>query len=367
MSSEPARYVFGPVPSRRLGRSLGIDPIPLKTCNWNCVYCQLGRTRPFVTCRGQYSPRDVVLREVEEALNRSGGTDIDWITFVGSGEPLLHREMGGLLTGVKQLTRIPVAVLTNGALLRLPEVRAEMLTADAVLPSVDAGSPELYRRINRPHPSLDFEGFIEGLVLFRAEFSGRLWVEVMLIGGLNDDPGALADLARVLDRIRPDAVHVNTPVRPPAEVWVQPPSPERVAEAVALFGCVARAVPPQIEEEMISAASPRGHGMIEAVDSVESGDVATSTLTAAGGGHSEVFELADRIAAVITRHPLAEADLALLFADNSAGQIRTALDTLVSQGRAQPIMRFGVRFYGPSGTRYAAVPRSGRGPGVPPS
>jgi wyosine [tRNA(Phe)-imidazoG37] synthetase (radical SAM superfamily) len=329
VSSEPARYVFGPVPSRRLGRSLGIDPIPLKTCNWNCVYCQLGRTRPFVTCRGRYSSPDVLLREVEVALNRWGDDDIDWITFVGSGEPLLHREFGSLLSGVKQLTRIPVAVLTNGALLRLPEVRAEMLTADAVLPSVDAGSPELYRRINRPHPSLDFEGFIEGLVSFRDEFSGRLWVEVMLIEGLNDDPAALADLARVLDRIHPDAVHVNAPVRPPAEVWVRPPSAERLAEAVALFGRAAGAVPPQMETETVSASSPGELG----------------------------FELADRIAAVITRHPLAEADLALLFGDKTADEIRIALDTLVSQGRAQPVTRFGVRFYGPGGTHYAAVPR----------
>lgn len=341
MSVGLPQYVFGPVPSRRLGRSLGVDTVPLKTCNWNCVYCQLGRTRSFTTRRGSFSATDAVVREVKDALDRLGGRDVDWITFVASGEPLLDLAIGREVESIKQMTDVPVAVITNGSLLRLPEVRRELLAADAVLPSVDAGSPALYRRINRPHPSLGFQEFVDGLVVFRSEFAGKLWLEVMLVAGLNDGPDALADLTRVLDRIRPDAVHVNTPVRPPAESWAAAPSPERVEEAVALFGRVARAVPPHVEGDRALAGSQGEH-------------------RPADGGGAGISELADTIAAVIGRHPMDEKTLSHVFRGSTAEEIRAALDTLISQGRAQSVTRFGVRFYGPAGARYAAdsSPRS---------
>lgn len=329
------QYVFGPVPSRRLGCSLGVDTVPLKTCNWNCVYCQLGRTRPFTTRRGPLSSTDVVLGEVKEALDGLGGRSLDWITFVGSGEPLLDIAVGDQVKCIKQMTDVPVAILTNGSLLQLPEVRSEILAADAVLPSLDAGSPALYRRINRPHPSLGFHEFIEGLVAFRKEFAGKLWVEVMLVGGVNDRPEALADLARILDRIHPDAIHLNTPVRPPAEAWVRPPSSEQLAEAVDLFGRVAKALPPSLEAERSSEVLP---GERRAADR--------------GGPGTSV--LAHSIAAVIKRHPMDEEALIHLFCDSTAEEIRAALDALLSQGRAQTVTRFGVRFYGPAGSRYAA-------------
>jgi wyosine [tRNA(Phe)-imidazoG37] synthetase (radical SAM superfamily) len=140
------KYVFGPVPSRRLGQSLGIDTIPLKTCNWNCVYCQLGRTVPLTNKRREYFPRDEIIAEVEQALGTHKPGEIDWVTFVGSGEPMLHAGMGWLIRKVKELTessahRLPVAVITNGSLLYMPEVREELAAADAVLPTLDAGTP----------------------------------------------------------------------------------------------------------------------------------------------------------------------------------------------------------------------------------
>ena len=147
-------YVFGPVPSRRLGQSLGVDTIPLKTCNWNCVYCQLGRSEPLINERREYVPREIIMAEVKETLQNHRPGEIDWVTFVGSGEPTLHSGIGWLIRQVKAFTDIPVAVITNGSLLYLPAVREELAPADAVLPTLDAGSAQLYRQINRPYPAL---------------------------------------------------------------------------------------------------------------------------------------------------------------------------------------------------------------------
>ncbi|HIE57985.1 MAG TPA: radical SAM protein, partial [Anaerolineales bacterium] len=180
------KYVFGPVPSRRLGQSLGIDPVPLKTCNWNCVYCQLGRSKPMTNERKDFFPVEEILAEVEEALAVHQPGEIDWVTFVGSGETTLNASIGALIRAVKTLTPLPVAVITNGALLYQPQVRAELVAADAVMPSFDAGNPQLYRRINRPHPDLTYERLLNGLLAFREKYEGHLWVEVMLIKDLND-------------------------------------------------------------------------------------------------------------------------------------------------------------------------------------
>lgn len=170
------QYVFGPVPSPRLGQSLGIDPIPFKTCNWNCVYCQLGRTAPLTNERRDYFPPDEILTQVKMALDAHQPGEIDWVTFVGSGEPTLHASLGRMIRQVKSLTHVPVAVITNGSLLYLPDVRDELLAADAVLPTLDAGSEALYRTINRPWPELTFERLVEGLITFRQAYARKLWI-----------------------------------------------------------------------------------------------------------------------------------------------------------------------------------------------
>jgi len=215
------KHVFGQVPSRRLGRSLGIDPVPFKTCNWNCVYCQLGYTAPLVAERAEYCPTDELLDEVRQALVEHAG-QIDWITFAGSGEPTLHLGMGDMLRGIKAMTALPVAVITNGSLLCRSDVREDLALADAVMPTLDAGSEELYLRIVRPHRDFSFDRLVEGLTEFSVRYRGRLRIEVMLIRGLNDTDEALRDLARVLRRIGPDEVHINLPIRPPAVSWVKP-------------------------------------------------------------------------------------------------------------------------------------------------
>ena len=158
--------VFGPIPSRRLGQSLGIDPIPLKTCNWNCVYCQLGRSTPLVNERKNYFVPEAILAEVQAALAAHRPGDIDWITFVGSGEPTLHASIGLLIRQVKTLTDLPVAVITNGSLLYLPEVRQELSAADAVLPTLDAGNAQSLSQNQSPLARVDFRaaaGWADGI------------------------------------------------------------------------------------------------------------------------------------------------------------------------------------------------------------
>ncbi len=233
------------MPSRRLGRSLGVDPIPFKTCNWNCVYCQLGGTFPLTSTRAECVPAEEIVAEVHRAL---ATCEPDFITFVGSGEPTLHSRLGWMIRQVRRPQGPPVAVVTNGSLLRLPEVRQELLGADVVLPSLDAGSERLYRQVNRPHPDLDLEGFLAGLEAFRGEFRGRIWIEVMLVGGLNDDDEALRDLASALARVGPDEVHLNVPVRPPGESWVWPPLPDRLERAREILGATAHTLAPPVEE-----------------------------------------------------------------------------------------------------------------------
>jgi len=318
------KYVFGPVPSRRLGQSLGIDTIPLKTCNWNCVYCQLGRTVPLTNERREYYPRDEILAEVEQALAAHKPGEIDWVTFVGSGEPTLHIGLGRLIRKVKKLTTLPVAVITNGALLYLPEVREELAVADVVLPTLDAGNAKLYRKINRPHPDITFERLVDGLIAFRKEYLGVLWVEVMLVRGLNDTEEALREIATVLERVRPDEVHINLPTRPPVETWVEPPDEEGLMRALAILGDVAHVVHP----------------------------------TEGGFDLSGSENVVDAIVGIITRHPMREDELRRALEKWTPGLVDAALEQLASSGQAQAVERYGMRFWSASPAHYPEKSRN---------
>jgi wyosine [tRNA(Phe)-imidazoG37] synthetase (radical SAM superfamily) len=313
------KYVYGPVPSRRLGQSLGVDPVSFKTCNWNCIYCQLGRSTPTTNERRDYVPAQQVVSEVRAALDRHEPGEIDWITFVGSGEPTLNASLGRMIREVKGGTNLPVAVITNGALLHRPDVREEIRAADAVLPSLDAGSEALYRIINRPRPELPFDLVVDGLIAFRDEFPGKLWIEVMLIQALNDTETALHELAAVLRRIGPDEVHVNLPVRVPAEPWVEPPDDDGLMRATALLGGVARIIHPSVGSFDLS-------------------------------GHRNVT---DAVIEIIKRHPMRHEELVQALHRWTEGQVSQALEDLAADGRAQVIERYGHRFWTASQATYA--------------
>ncbi len=312
------KYVFGPVPSRRLGQSLGIDPVPLKTCNWNCVYCQLGRSKPLVNERREYFPRQDILAEVKQALATHRPGEIDWVTLIGSGETTLHLGVGWLVREIKAITDLPVAVITNGSLLYLPELRVDLSAADAVLPSLDAGNAALYRKINRPHPQASFKRLVDGLAAFRKEYQGKLWVEVMLVRGLNDTEEALREIAEVLRQIKPDEVHILQPDRPPVETWVQPPDENGLLRARAILGELAKVIHP-----------------------------ASGTFDLSG---SE--SLLDAVVGIITRHPMLEHELISTLNNFSTGDVTAVLRDLEASGRAQVVERFGVRYWSASPSYY---------------
>lgn len=320
------QYVFGPVPSRRLGQSLGIDTIPLKTCNWNCVYCQLGRTKPLINERKEYFPPDDILTEVRQALDAHQPGEIDWVTFVGSGEPMLHSRMGYLIRKVKDMTDLPVAVITNGSLLYQPEVRQELLPADAVLPSLDAGTPGLYRHINRPHADLTFDRLLAGLIDFRREYRGKLWVEVMLVRGLNDTSEALRSLVEALRLVQPDAVHINLPTRPPAETWVRPPDEESLMRAMAILGNITEVIHP-----------------------------AEGSFDLSGYDNP-----VDAVIGIITRHPMRHEELERTLDRWSPGRVREVLAELQASKRAQVVERYGMRFWSAAPSVYPDEEQSQR-------
>ncbi|MCX7984450.1 MAG: radical SAM protein [Bacteroidetes bacterium] len=228
------KYIFGPVPSRRLGRSLGVDIIPSKLCTYDCIYCEVGKTDKRGLARKEYYPTHEIVAEVKRAVAEF--TDLDHITLSGSGEPTLHSGIGNIIRSIKEFTMIPIAVLTNGSLLPLPEVRQSLLEADVVSPSLDAVSEDVFQRIDRPHPKIHIAEVIEGIRLFRKEYKGKLWLEILFAQGVNDSDNELQKFKEVIESIQPDMIHLNTIVRPPAYPTAQPVSEERLQAIQKFFG-----------------------------------------------------------------------------------------------------------------------------------
>jgi wyosine [tRNA(Phe)-imidazoG37] synthetase (radical SAM superfamily) len=233
MSALRRRCVYGPVPSRRLGRSLGIDLVPYKTCSYDCVYCQLGRTTNKTIKLAEYVSLDGVYEELAEKLRLD--PDPDFITLAGSGEPTLHAGIGDLIAGIKRMTSIPVAVLTNGSLLWMPEVRASLAAADLIVPSLDAANQQSFERVNRPHPDIPFEKMAEGLGAFADGFRGKIWLEVFVLSGITDLRDEIGGIAFIANRLRPSRVQLNTATRPPVEDYALPAPAERLEELRGLF------------------------------------------------------------------------------------------------------------------------------------
>jgi wyosine [tRNA(Phe)-imidazoG37] synthetase (radical SAM superfamily) len=289
----PERWVYGPVPSRRLGRSLGVSPVPHKACTYDCVYCQLGRTTMLSVERRRYLPPGTLLGEVGEALDRE---EVDHVTIVGDGEPTLSLDLGLLIGRIKARWDAPVAVITNGALLHDPEVRHELAGADVVLPSLDAPDEALWRRINRPHPDLSYDRVLEGLREFSAGFGGVLRLEFMLVWGLNDSEGALEGLRAAIGSIGPDRVDLMVPTRPPSEAWAGPPESGRVLRAMRVLGA-------------------------------EGPSMALTDATFGTGGHASAEEA---VLAVGSRHPLRERE-ARAIERGMGGE--GAVDRMLADGR----------------------------------
>jgi wyosine [tRNA(Phe)-imidazoG37] synthetase (radical SAM superfamily) len=302
------RFVYGPVASRRLGFSLGVDIIPFKTCTLDCLYCQLGSTgRTTIRRRSWFPPREV-LAQVQAALD--SGQKIDAITFSGSGEPTLNKDLGRIIRAIKRVTRIPVAVLTNGTLLTRRDVRRDLAAADIVVPSLDAVPAGLFRRVNRPHPSLLNAKIIDGLARFRDEYRGEIRLEIMLVKGVNDSPNHIEALKAAVARIRPDRIELNTVVRPPADRRARPLGPADLRRVRAVLGPRAEAVASFARRKQAPAA-----GALERA-----------------------------VLATVGRRPQTAEDIAVALGRHR-DEVLKALSTLVGRGRARTVVHGGKAYF----------------------
>jgi wyosine [tRNA(Phe)-imidazoG37] synthetase (radical SAM superfamily) len=225
------KYLFGPVPSRRLGISLGIDLVPLKTCSYNCIYCECGKTTNLTIERKEYVPTEEVITEIDQFLSRK--PKLDFITFSGSGEPTLHSEIGRIAHHLK--TRHPgyrLALLTNGSLFWDENLRDDVREIDVIIPSLDAATDKIFKKINRPHHSLDIDSIISGLELLRLDFKGEIWLEIFIAPDLNDQIPELDCIKNAIMRIKPDKIQLNTLDRPGVVGWIQPLPKEEMEKIV---------------------------------------------------------------------------------------------------------------------------------------
>lgn len=284
------KYIYGPVPSRRLGLSLGISPIQKKMCNYSCIYCQLGRTHHLTNTRKMFFQIKEIIDEFEETLRSS--LEFDVVTIVGEGEPTLYLGLGDLICEIQKRTDKPVAVITNGALLYDPDVQSELDKADIVLPSMDAYDDVSYKKINRQYGTLSFNDVYCGLKTFSEKYQGQLWLEIMLIEDVNDDDAALEKYSILLKNLKYDKLYLNTPVRPSAESYVKAIDHEKMNRAVEILGGIS-------------------------IDLLHS-----------QGFHSEITDHYAAIISIIKRHPMNQFEIESFLQSRGCSDIGTILNGL---------------------------------------
>ena len=232
------KYIYGPVKSRRLGLSLGISLTPYKICSFNCVYCQLGQTKEVTRERKEYVPTEGILNELNSWLenNSQEAKNLNYITLSGSGEPTLNVKIGIIIAEIKKMTAIPVAIITNASLLNDELARQALLGANLIVPSLDAVTLRIFEKINRPQKDIKIEELINGLVNLKREFRGKIWLEVMLVRGINDDLRHIRKLKEIIDKINPDKIHLNSPVRTTAEPNILPVDTKKLVKIKDILG-----------------------------------------------------------------------------------------------------------------------------------
>jgi wyosine [tRNA(Phe)-imidazoG37] synthetase (radical SAM superfamily) len=303
--------LFGPVPSRRLGISLGVDLVPMKTCTLNCIYCECGKTTRLTLERDEYVSFDDVIGELIHYLENHAHPD--YITFSGSGEPTLHLKIGDVIHFLRdRVPDIPVAVLTNGTLFSQRQVRKDVSDAAVVIPSLDAATKEIFNKINRPSSQLVLDGIIDGLIQFRKEYSGKMWLEIFIIPGLNDSTHELEALRRTIKKIKPDQVHLNTLDRPGTVPTLRPASRKELEHVLEIF---------QMENAVIVADPPERKALL-----VYRKDTASAIL------------------GTIARRPCTLKDLSEILG-LPAEEVNTHLASLVTEGRITSVKQKRGLFY----------------------
>lgn len=319
-------FLFGPVNSRRLGRSLGIDLFREKICNLNCVYCEVGPTTVPVNRRGRYSPTREILAEITEFCSdphRLAAVDV--LTVTAKGEPTLHLDLGVILRHIKSLTDKPVAVLTNGTTLADDEVREALQLADIVVPSLDAVRPESFSKVDRPARGLTVEAIINGLRDFSRAYRGRLWLEILLVRDINDADADIDALLPVLTTLRLDRIQLNTVVRPPADPGARPVAEARLAE-IARRLQAALAVPVDLPSPVAGFGDERDAAPLPTAD-------------------AEPAALRQAIIQMVRRRPCTAADIDRVFHLGGAEKVEQLLASLVASGTLRILTHAGDRFY----------------------
>ncbi|MEI6562725.1 MAG: radical SAM protein [bacterium] len=296
------RFLFGPVRSRRLGRSLGIDLVPLKVCTYDCPYCQVGVTTLKTLERRDYVPVAEVLAEFDDWLARDGQADC--VTLAGGGEPTLHLRFGEVIEAIGARCSLRRILLSNGSLFSDPEVRGSAARADVVKATLSAWDQVSFEQMHHPHPDLTFDAFLEGLKIFRTDFHGEYWLEVFVVSGLNDDPERIGRIAELARRIQPDRIHLNTAVRPARDSSVLPVSSARMDELARLFSPVAEVI-----------------------------GVATAGAPIPKGAMNQL-ERSGTILALLQRHPCTAVDISKTLG-LSVAEVEQAIDSLSNLGRVR--------------------------------
>lgn len=323
-------HIFGPVISRRLGRSLGIDLLPKKICNFDCIYCEVGATTQLTCERKEYVPTDDIIREIEEfCADPDRLAMVDVVTVTASGEPTLHSGLGRILRFLKERTGKPVAVLVNGTNLNREDVVGDLCNADVVIPSLDTPRPASFRKLNRPARCVDLDEMIEGLVKFSHTFNGELWLEVLIAGGINDAPEDIEALIGVIRRMRLSRVQLNTVARPPLEKFARPVSRERLQKIAAALSF----------EPNVPVVEVIAHGISIFERGEETGE------TKIKFGYLKQEELLEDIAHMLQRRPCTAVDIDQTFKLGGPDKVEQLLEPLVKSGNLEKRLYGNTEYY----------------------
>ncbi len=318
------KYIFGPVNSRRLGRSLGIDLFSQKVCNLNCIYCEAGPTELLTCGRDEYVETEKIIGEIDQYFSDSDRLDeIDVVTITACGEPTLHAGFGKIITHLKDKTGKPIAVLTNGTTLSDDRIRKELALADVVIPSLDSGREKSFRKIDRPATCLDFDKIIKGLITFSHEYHGKLWLEILFTKGINDSDEDLVELQKIIKQMRVDRIQLNTVARPPLESFARPVLQSQMHEIADYF----KKHNPQVTIDMLAYDAP----------SEDTGGMATQKMSSA--------DLIAEIVQMLKRRPCTAADINKIFHCGGPEKVERYLDPLVNSGKIHASIHDGRTYY----------------------
>ena len=323
-------YIFGPVNSRRLGRSLGIDLFREKICSLNCIYCEVGATVKLTCERAEYAPTAAIIAEIDSFFSqKERAAAVDFVTVTASGEPVLHSGLGEIISHLKERTDKPVAVLTNGTLLWETQVRQELALADVVIPSLDSALPTGFRKIDRPARCVDLDQLIEGLAVFSHEFRGQIWLEILFAAGINDSEEEIEALCRAAGQMRVDRIQLNTVARPPLESFARPvPEARMQAVAAAFLRC-----------------DPHRPVDLLAVGAVQTESQAAGQKSFAPASLADQQAVRDEIVEMLKRRPCTAADINRVFPTGGADRVEQLLAALVKSGLLQKRVHNGTLYY----------------------